>query len=134
MNLQNIDHETASLADLWRVATDDMRAASEDFATATMATVADPICGAREIVMAQYLRGALKAERKSVAIYVGFPRMSTLKKPVGGIYRIGTAWVLEFPAPLGVITHKSFRAAFVAAIKAGLAPKRWFNCDAEVAS
>ena len=70
MNLQNIDHETASLADLWRVATSDMRAASEDFATATIATVADPICGAREIVMAQYLRGALKAERKSVAKFM----------------------------------------------------------------
>ncbi len=70
MNLQNIDHETASLADLWRVATLEMREASEDFATAKMAKVSDPICGAREIVMAQYLRRALKAERKSVAKFM----------------------------------------------------------------
>jgi hypothetical protein len=65
MSLQNIDHETASLSDLWRVATADMRAAAEE-----MAKVADPICGAREIVMAQYLRGALDAERKSVAKFM----------------------------------------------------------------
>lgn len=70
MTLQNIDHETASFSDLWRVATSDMRAAGEDFATATMATLADPICGAREIVMAQYLRSALKAERKSVSKFM----------------------------------------------------------------
>ena len=67
MSLQNIDHATASLSDLWRVATADMRASAEDFATATMARVANPICGAREIVMAEYLRSALDAERKSVA-------------------------------------------------------------------
>jgi hypothetical protein len=69
-SLQNIDHETASLSELWRVATTDMRAAAEDFATLTMAKVADPICGAREIVIAEYLRGALAAERKSVAKFM----------------------------------------------------------------
>ena len=64
-SLQKIDHETASLSDLWRVATADMRAASEE-----IAKMADPICGAREIAMAQYLRGALADERKSVAKFM----------------------------------------------------------------
>ena len=59
--------------------------------------------------------------------------MSTLK-PAGGIYRMGENWVLEFPSPLGVTTHPTRKAAFVAAMKAGLTPKRWYNCDAEVAS
>jgi hypothetical protein len=66
IDLHNIDHETAGLNDLWRVATYEMRAAAEDFATVAMAKAANPICGAREIVMAEYLRGALAAERKSV--------------------------------------------------------------------
>ena len=58
--------------------------------------------------------------------------MST--KPTGGVYKMGENWVLEFPSPLGVTEHKSFKAANAAARKAGLAPKRWYNCDAEVAS
>jgi hypothetical protein len=68
--LQNIDHETASLADLCRVATAEMLAASEEYATKAMAKLSNPFCGAREIVMAQYLRKALKAERKSVAKFM----------------------------------------------------------------
>ena len=55
--------------------------------------------------------------------------MST--KPAGGIYKIGTAWVLEFPDPLGLDEYETLKAARAAARAAGLAPKRWFNCDAE---
>lgn len=50
-------------------------------------------------------------------------------KPVGGIYKVGNSWTLEFPAPLGVTTHESLKAATEAAKKAGLAVKRWYNCD-----
>jgi len=50
-------------------------------------------------------------------------------KPVGGIYKVGSYWTLEFPAPLGVTTHESLKAATEAAKKAGLAVKRWYNCD-----
>ena len=56
--------------------------------------------------------------------------MSTMKS-TGGIYKMGDLWVLEFPSPLGVTTHKTLKAANAAARKAGLAPKRWHNCDAE---
>ena len=52
-------------------------------------------------------------------------------KPAGGIYKIGTAWILEFPAPLGVTEYKTLKAARAAARAAGLAPYRWYGCDAE---
>jgi hypothetical protein len=51
-----------------------------------------------------------------------------------GIYRMGSSWTLEFPAPCGVTEHPTLKAAVEAARKAGLAPKRWYGCDAEVAS
>lgn len=53
----------------------------------------------------------------------------SVEKPVGGIYKVGSYWTLEFPAPLGVTTHESLKAATEAAKKAGLAVKRWYNCD-----
>ena len=53
---------------------------------------------------------------------------------IGGIYRMGSSWILEFPSFLGLNTYRTLKAARAAARKAGLAPERWYNCDAEVGS
>ena len=61
--------------------------------------------------------------------------MST--KPTGGIYRgdrKDQRWILQWPAPLGVTYHLTLRRAMEIARKNKLAPKRWSNCDAELAT
>jgi hypothetical protein len=67
--------ETASLNQLWNIATGTMRAEAEEVATAEMAKISDPICVARDIVIAAHLRSRLLAERKGHAKF-----MNTFKK------------------------------------------------------
>ena len=64
--LQNINLDTAALPELWAKATLSMRNAAEDFATEQMASIEDPICGAREIAISSHRRRALKAERAGI--------------------------------------------------------------------
>ena len=55
-------------------------------------------------------------------------------KKIGGIFRgemPDQRWILQWPEPLGVSFYTTLRKATQAARKAGLAPKRWYNCDAE---
>ena len=59
--------ETASLEALWGISTATMKEEAEEVATAEMAKIPQPICGAREIVIARHLRKRLAAERASVA-------------------------------------------------------------------
>jgi len=72
--LQNINLDTAALPELWAKATLSMRNAAEDFATEQMASIDDPICGAREICIALYLRRALKTERAEIAKLFSFAK------------------------------------------------------------
>ena len=65
--IRDTNLETASLNELWNIATASMRAEAEEVATAAMAKVSDPQAGAREIVIASHLRARLVAERKSIA-------------------------------------------------------------------
>lgn len=61
--------------------------------------------------------------------------MSTNK--IAGIYRgwLGDKqWILEWPDPLGVTFHLTMKEAMEVARKNELVPKRWYNCDAEVAA
>ena len=62
--------ETASLNQLWNIATQTMRAEAEEVATAEMAKIFDPVCGAREIVIASHLRKRLADERKGHAKFM----------------------------------------------------------------
>lgn len=61
--LQNINLDTASLNQLLCIATASMIAEAEEVATAAMAKISEPACGAREIVIASYLRARLASER-----------------------------------------------------------------------
>jgi hypothetical protein len=76
----------------------------------------------------------------------------TLRRPVGGIYRdspsdptvAGLPWILNWPSefrvppdiasessPLGYTCYKTLKAAFAAARKNKLVPRRWAGCDRE---
>ena len=60
-----------------------------------------------------------------------------ITKKIGGIFRgemVEQRWILQWPEPLGVSFYPTLRKAKQAARKAGLAPKRWYGCDLEVAS
>ena len=55
-------------------------------------------------------------------------------KKIGGIFRgqmPDQPWILQWPELLGVSFYLSLREAQQAARKAGLAPRRWYGCDAE---
>jgi hypothetical protein len=66
-SLATIDLEVASHDELWTAATVAMRAEAEQAASAAMASLFDPMPGAREIVLAAHLRRRLAAERKGIS-------------------------------------------------------------------
>ena len=61
--ISDTDLETASLEALWGISTATMKEEAEEVATAEMARISQPICGAREIVIAGHLRKRLAGER-----------------------------------------------------------------------
>jgi hypothetical protein len=68
--ISDTDLETASLEALWGISTATMKEEAEEVATAEMAKISQPICGAREIVIAGHLRKRLAAERASLARFM----------------------------------------------------------------
>lgn len=58
--------------------------------------------------------------------------MKKTNNNIGGIYRVGKTWTLEFPSPQGVVHNlPTLKAAREAAKKAKLTPKRWAGCDCD---
>jgi hypothetical protein len=71
MTLQTINHDTASNSELWNYSTASMREQAEAAATSALREIRNPAPAAREIIIASFIRNALKAERSGLARIFG---------------------------------------------------------------